>query len=116
MGFVELLAVLEEKESGHGTDTELGSNLGQLVDVDLVELGVGVLVAELLDLGGDGLARTAPGSEAVNDDVAGGLAKDLLVEFGLTVETDKLIKVSRKEGRVRREEKKKGGCYLKVRR
>jgi hypothetical protein len=38
----DLLAVLEEHESGHGADAELLGNLGQLVDVNLVETGAGV--------------------------------------------------------------------------
>lgn len=36
-----LLALLEEEEGGHGADTELLSNVGNLVDIDLVESGVG---------------------------------------------------------------------------
>lgn len=41
-----LLAVLEEHEGGHGADGELLRHLGNLVDVELVEAGVGVLVGE----------------------------------------------------------------------
>lgn len=43
---LDLLAVLEEQESGHGADGVLLSDLGDLVDVDLVEAGVGVVVGE----------------------------------------------------------------------
>jgi hypothetical protein len=42
----DLLAVLEEQESGHGADGLLLGDLGDLVDVDLVEAGVGVVVGE----------------------------------------------------------------------
>ncbi|GAO49496.1 hypothetical protein G7K_3645-t1 [Saitoella complicata NRRL Y-17804] len=59
-----LLTVLEQQEGGHGADVVLGSDLGELIDVDLDELGVGVGVGELGDLGGNGLARTAPGGKA----------------------------------------------------
>lgn len=38
----DLLAVLEEDESGHGADAELLGDLGNLVDIDLVEAGAGV--------------------------------------------------------------------------
>ena len=40
---VNLLAILEESEGGHGLDTELLGELGKLVDV---ELGEGNLVLE----------------------------------------------------------------------
>jgi hypothetical protein len=42
----DLLAVLEQQESGHGADGLLLRDLGDLVDVDLVEAGVGVIVGE----------------------------------------------------------------------
>lgn len=42
----DLGAVLEEEESGHGADGLLLGDLGDLVDVDLVEAGVGVVVGE----------------------------------------------------------------------
>jgi hypothetical protein len=42
----DLLAVLEQQESGHGADGLLLGDLGDLVDVDLVEAGVGVVVGE----------------------------------------------------------------------
>jgi hypothetical protein len=80
----DLLAVLEEHEGGHGTDTELGGNVGELIDVDLVELGLGVGLGELLNLGGDGLAGTAPRSKAVEDDGLLGV-EDLLLELSLAV-------------------------------
>ena len=37
-----LLAILEEHESGHGADAQLLGNLGELVNVNLVEAGAGV--------------------------------------------------------------------------
>lgn len=42
----DLLAALEEQEGGHGTDAELLGDVGDLVDVELVELGVGVGLGE----------------------------------------------------------------------
>lgn len=72
------LAVLVDVEGRHGTDANVGSDVGQLVNVDLVEGGVGVLLAEFLDLGSDGLARTAPGGEEVdNGDTLAGLLGEL---------------------------------------
>jgi hypothetical protein len=44
--FADLLAVLEEQESGHGAHALLLGDLGDLVDIDLVEAGVGVVVRE----------------------------------------------------------------------
>jgi len=37
-----LLAILEEDECRHGADSELLCNIGDLVDVELEEAGVGV--------------------------------------------------------------------------
>lgn len=42
----DLVAALEEQEGGHGTDAELLGDVGDLVDVELVELGVGVGLGE----------------------------------------------------------------------
>ncbi len=42
----DLLAVLEEKEGRHGTDTEFLCNVRDLVDVELVEARVGVCAGE----------------------------------------------------------------------
>lgn len=77
---LDLFAALEQNESGHGTDAQLGRDVAQLVDVDLIELGLAVGIAELLDLGGDGLARPAPGCEAVENDGLLGV-DDLLIEL-----------------------------------
>jgi hypothetical protein len=46
----DLLAVLEEDKGGHGADTELLRNVGDLVDVELVEACVGVLLREPVHL------------------------------------------------------------------
>jgi hypothetical protein len=40
----DLLAVLEEYEGGHGADAEFLRNVGDLVDVELVETCLGVLL------------------------------------------------------------------------
>lgn len=42
----DLLAVLEDEESGHGADGVLLGGLGDLVNVNLEEAGVGVVVGE----------------------------------------------------------------------
>jgi hypothetical protein len=42
----DLLAVLEEDKCGHGADAELLCNVGDLVNVELVEAGFGVLLRE----------------------------------------------------------------------
>lgn len=42
----DLLAVLEQDKGGHGADAEFLSDIGDLVDVNLVEAGVGVGVGE----------------------------------------------------------------------
>lgn len=41
-----LVAVLEKDEGGHGADAELSCNLGEFVDVELVEARAGVLLGE----------------------------------------------------------------------
>jgi hypothetical protein len=46
----DLVTVLEEQKGGHGTDAELLSNVGDLVDVELVEAGVGVCAGEPRDV------------------------------------------------------------------
>lgn len=70
---LEELAALVELKSRHSGDTVVGSDFGELVDVDLEELNAGVLLAQLLEDGRDGLARTAPGGEVIDDDGALGL-------------------------------------------
>lgn len=63
-----LLPTLVQQECGHSADANVRRRLRQLVDVDLVELGLRVLETQLSDFGSDGLARAAPGREAVDDD------------------------------------------------
>lgn len=63
----------------------IGSDLCKTVDVDLIELDVCVLGAQLLDGGSDGLAGAAPGGEEVDDDGVGGVC-DFLIEVFLPVE------------------------------
>jgi hypothetical protein len=58
-------------EGRHSRDAVGSSDLRELIDVDLVELDVGVGLAELLEGRGDGLAGTAPGGVEVDDDGAG---------------------------------------------
>jgi hypothetical protein len=41
----DLLAVLEEDERGHSADAKLLRNIGDLVDVELVEARLGVLLS-----------------------------------------------------------------------
>jgi hypothetical protein len=43
-----LVAVLEQQKGRHGADTEFLSDIGDLIDVDLVEAGGGVGVGEPL--------------------------------------------------------------------
>ena len=61
---------MEEDESGHSLDADLGSDLLLGVDVDLVEVELLTSggVRDLLEDGADDPARTAPGSPEVNDD------------------------------------------------
>ena len=47
----DLLAVLEEEEGGHGAHALLLGDVGDLVNVDLVEAGVGVVVGEPVERG-----------------------------------------------------------------
>ena len=83
----DLLAVLEEQKGRHGADAELLRDVADLVDVDLVEPGLRVLVAELGDLGRDHFTRPAPGGEAVeHDERALGRRDDLRVVVGLAVQ------------------------------
>ena len=42
----DLVTVLEEKEGGHGADTEFLCNVRNLVDIELVEARVGVCAGE----------------------------------------------------------------------
>lgn len=66
--FIHLLTILEEEKSGHGADTKLASDFGEIVDIDLVEFGASILLAEPSKLRGNCLTRTTPLSEAVEND------------------------------------------------
>jgi hypothetical protein len=82
-----LLAVLEEQEGRHGPDAQLHRYIVHFVDVDLEELGLRVLFAELGDLGRNDLARPTPGGEAIEDDERRGIgAEDVGLVGGLAVE------------------------------
>lgn len=74
------LPTLVQQECGHSADANVRRRLSQLVDVNLVELGLRVLEAQLGDFGSDGLARAAPGRVAVDDDGVLGL-DDLFLVF-----------------------------------
>ena len=62
------LLVLEQHERWHGPDVELLSDIEYLVHVDLVEFDIGEFFGHGDDFGRDGLARSTPGGEAVEDD------------------------------------------------
>lgn len=76
------LTTLVEVEGRHSRDTVGSSDIRELIDVDLVELDVGVGLAELLESRSDGLAGTAPGGVEVDDDGAGGRGDLFLVLSG----------------------------------
>lgn len=76
---LEQLAVLVEEEGRHSGDTVLSGDISEVIDVDLVELDVLVGLAELLNGGGDGLARTTPLGEEVDDNGLLGVANEGLV-------------------------------------
>jgi hypothetical protein len=100
----DLLAVFEKQESGHGAYGQILSDFRNLVDIELVEAGLGVNVGEpvservsdalrmvdsgrgidiLDDLRRDDLAWTAPGGEAVKDHQA--LLTKRILEIGLPI-------------------------------
>lgn len=76
---VNLLAILEKVEGGHGGNAKLGGHVAGLIDINLEALDVGELLGKGLKLGANHAARTAPGSGEVNGDDARG---DLLLELG----------------------------------
>lgn len=64
----DLLAVLEKHESGHSADSDLSSDIGDLVDVDLEELDtLGEFLGVGVNLGGNDLTGSAPGGVEVDD-------------------------------------------------
>lgn len=92
---LDLLLIFEDQEGRHGADAELLGNIGNLVDVELDEVGAGELLGEpgyfqlasatidggwegrignqgredvLYDLRGNDLAGTAPGREGIEND------------------------------------------------
>lgn len=69
---VHFLTVLQHDEGGHSTDVELLSQSPHLIHIDLEEPDFLILLTELADLGGNGLARAAPSRVEVNKDGAGG--------------------------------------------
>ena len=77
-----LLAVLEEDKGRHGPYAELVGNVGNVVNVNLVEVALFILVGELDDFRRNGFARTAPGCEAINDHERFGIDGGL--EFGFS--------------------------------
>lgn len=77
-------SILKQEERRHSAHAQIRRRVGQVVDVDLVELDRGVLGGELGDLRGDGLARAAPGGEAVDDDGVFGV-DDFFFKFGVAV-------------------------------
>lgn len=61
------LAILVQDESGHSAHLQFLCHRTDLINVDLNEAHIGVGFAELADHWRDGLARTAPGCEEVDD-------------------------------------------------
>jgi hypothetical protein len=81
---LELLAVLEQLEGGHGADAQLLGDVRHGVNVDLVEARGGEFLGELGHLGRDDLAGAAPGGVGVDDHHAALL--DRLAVFGEAAE------------------------------
>lgn len=69
---VHLLSILHHHEGGHGSDVELLSYPPHLIHIDLEESDILILLTELANLRGDGLAGAAPGRVEVNEHGAGG--------------------------------------------
>ena len=84
--FVNLLASLEELEGGHGTDAEGSSDVFAFINIELEELDVlvGVFVGESFHGGGNHSARAAPGGESVDDGQF--ILGDGSVEFSLRLD------------------------------
>lgn len=66
------LPILQKRKGRHGSHAKVLGHLSHLIDIDLDESHIGVLLAELADFRGNGLAGTAPGGIEVDDDGAGG--------------------------------------------
>jgi len=78
--FRDFTTIFEEQKCGHGADAEVLSDVADLVDVNLVELGIRELFGVLGDDGGDGLAGATPDGEAVEDDQGGAGVLESFVE------------------------------------
>lgn len=76
----DFLPLIEEQEGGHGPDAKFLGDVGDIVYVDLVELGFWVVITEFFDFGGDGFAGAAPFGPGVEDDGTGVGVEDLLEE------------------------------------
>lgn len=63
--FVIFLALFEVNYGRHSANTELLGDVGDLVDVDLVEFGLGVILAEFFDFRRYRFAWPAPWCPAV---------------------------------------------------
>lgn len=69
---VHFLSILQHDKGGHGSDVELLSHTPHLIHIDLQESHILVLLAELADLGGNGLAGATPGRVEVDENGTGG--------------------------------------------
>lgn len=65
---VNPLTLLEEQNGRHSGDFIFGRNVGDSVNVNLVEMILAVLLRQLLNNGSNGLARVAPGGMEVYND------------------------------------------------
>lgn len=64
---LDLLAVLEEKDGGHVSDSHLGADIRDLVDVNLEEVSILKLSLKLVQKRSNHLAGSAPGSVEVDN-------------------------------------------------
>lgn len=67
-----LLSLIKEQNRRHSTDPKFLRDVGHLVYVDLVELGLWVFGAEFFDFGSDRFAGAAPFGPGIQDDGAVG--------------------------------------------
>lgn len=81
-----LLTVFEKQNGRHSANAKLLCNVGNLVHVYLVELGLWVLSAELFDFGGDRFTGAAPFGPGVEDDGAAVVVEDFAEEVLLAGE------------------------------
>lgn len=78
----DLLTLLEQHERRHGTDSKLLSDVGDLIDIDLVEASLLKFFCHLDYPRGNDLARTAPRGKAVKDDESIFCIRESFVEVG----------------------------------